>query len=85
MLNNISLIVLTENIWLFEGLSALLPDMCCYRVGFDAILPERRGDDCLRVIIAVDCRILFRDQEKSKRETMPEMKTIGIDLTVSET
>lgn len=61
-LNNISLIVLTENVWLFEGLSALLPDIFCCMVRFDAMPPERMAVDYLRVIIAVDCMIFFNGQ-----------------------
>ncbi|EJF30888.1 transcriptional regulator [Enterobacter sp. Ag1] len=62
MKNDVMLIVLTENHWLYTGLAALLPEMDSLRIGFSSpyLPPEVRAAG--RVIIAVDSRIVLRGE-----------------------
>lgn len=59
MNGDVLLIVLTDNYWLYAGLSALLPEMVCRQAGFCSHSLPREVRNARRVIIAVDCRILF--------------------------
>ena len=60
--NKSLLIVMTENIWLYAGLKALLPEMECINSGFsDSSLPEsiKYAD---KLLVAIDSFILFRGE-----------------------
>ncbi|EBP9469658.1 TPA: transcriptional regulator [Salmonella enterica subsp. enterica serovar Saintpaul str. CFSAN004155] len=56
------LIVLTEDCWLYTGLVALLPEMACLQAIFCAQCLPREVRYARRVIIAVDSRIMFRGE-----------------------
>lgn len=60
MNNEVLLIVLTENSWLYAGLAALLPEMVCLQMGFSSGFLPREVQFARRVVIAVDSRIVLR-------------------------
>ncbi|EJF28937.1 transcriptional regulator [Enterobacter sp. Ap-916] len=62
MNNEVLLIVLTENCWLYTGLTALLPEMVCLRVGFSSRYIPPEIEVAGRIILAVDSRIVFRGE-----------------------
>ncbi|MGQ3664454.1 transcriptional regulator [Citrobacter braakii] len=62
MNNDVLLIVLTENSWLYAGLAALLPDMVSLQTGFSTCRLPCGAIDARQVLIAVDCRIFFRGE-----------------------
>jgi len=53
------LVVLTENTWLYAGLTAMLPEMRCLRMNFNTSNLPCEIQDATRIIIAVDCRVFF--------------------------
>ncbi|ELW1648929.1 response regulator transcription factor [Enterobacter oligotrophicus] len=56
------MVILTENNWLYAGLSALMPEMVCLPLRFSADrLPYIIGD-VDRVLVVVDSRIIFRGE-----------------------
>ncbi|HFQ9141222.1 transcriptional regulator [Enterobacter cloacae complex sp. ECC445] len=56
------MIILTENIWLYQGLSALMPEILCVHSRFsDSHLPDI-VTEAERVLIVVDSRIFFRGE-----------------------
>ncbi|MCK6964526.1 helix-turn-helix transcriptional regulator [Enterobacter bugandensis] len=61
-MQNILLIVLTENNWLLEGLKSLLPEMACLRMNFNTRHIPHEVMSARRVIIAVDSLIFFRGE-----------------------
>lgn len=62
MNNDVLLIVLTENSWLYAGLAALLPDIVSLQTGFSTCRLPCGAMDAGQVLIAVDCRIFFRGE-----------------------
>lgn len=61
-MDNILLVVLTENNWLYAGLTALLPEMNCLRMNYSAHSMPREVMSASRVIIVVDSLIFFRGE-----------------------
>lgn len=56
------MVILTENIWLYAGLSALIPELICVHLPFsDSHLPDIIAE-AERVIIIVDSRIILRGE-----------------------
>ena len=62
MNSDVLLIVLTENSWLYAGIVALLPDIVCLQSGFSAGRLPHKVRYASRVVVAVDCRIVFRGE-----------------------
>ncbi|QZN95424.1 hypothetical protein [Symbiopectobacterium purcellii] len=62
MNNDVLLIVLTEDRWLYAGLAALMPEMVCRLSGFLAHRQPRVVRVARHIIIVVDSRILFRGE-----------------------
>ncbi|MCL6723079.1 MULTISPECIES: helix-turn-helix transcriptional regulator [Enterobacter] len=62
MMDNILLVVLTENNWLFTGLAALLPEMACLRMDYGTCDMPQEVKDASRVIVVVDSLIFFRGE-----------------------
>lgn len=62
MTENILLVVLTENNWLFMGLAALFPEMTCLRMGYDTRSIPQEVRHSSRIIVAVDSLIFFRGE-----------------------
>lgn len=60
MSSDVLLIVLTENTWLYMGLAALLPDMNCVMLQFNARQVPKEIKHADRVIVVVDSLIFFR-------------------------
>lgn len=62
MSDDILLVVLTENTWLYAGIVALLPEVCCHRMDFGARLLPLKSGGGRQVFIAVDSQIFFRGE-----------------------
>lgn len=71
-------IVLTENNWLFEGLSALLPEMVCRQIVFSDCHVPLEVNNTGRILVAVDCQIFFRGEWKA----LKTLRTYRPDITV---
>lgn len=56
------LIVLTENNWLFEGFSVLLPEMVCRQIKFGENHFSSEVNKASRILVVVDCLIFFRGE-----------------------
>lgn len=82
MNNDVLLIVLTEDRWLYAGLAALLPDMVCRLSGFFARRLPHQVSYAGQVLIAVDSRILFRGGEWSAfhalRRSRPDARVVWL-------
>lgn len=61
-MDNIVLVVLTENYWLFAGLTALFPEITCIRLNYDTRRMPTELINAGRIIIAVDSLIFFRGE-----------------------
>lgn len=61
-MDNELLIVLTENYWLFAGLTTLLPDMTCLRMDYGIPNMPQEVMDARSITVAVDSLIFFRGE-----------------------
>lgn len=78
MNSDVLLIVLTENSWLYAGLTALLPEKNCVLLKFNA---RKLPDNVMhagRVIVVVDSLIFFRGEWGS----FNHLKSYRPDITV---
>ncbi|HBM3061564.1 TPA: transcriptional regulator [Klebsiella oxytoca] len=55
-------IVLTDNSWLSQGISALLPDMLCQQMEFSSQCISLEASNASRVVILVDSLIFLRGE-----------------------
>jgi len=81
MKKDILLIALTENSWLYMGLSALLPEMTCIQMDFSTQLLPQDVNVASRIIIAVDSLILFRgkwDTLNALRASRPDVSVVWL-------
>jgi len=62
MMDKPLLIVMTENNWLFAGLSDLLPEMTCLRMDYASQHMPREVKKARNIIVAVDSLIFFRGE-----------------------
>jgi len=61
-MDNKLLVVLTENNWLFTGLTTLLPEMTCLKMGYDTQYMPQEVEHACSITVVVDSLIFFRGE-----------------------